>query len=186
MKILFCTGKGGSGKTTSAVLAAMALRASGRCAAVQDLDPQGTATRWLRDDHPEMLDWRSAEVCLTDSAPRLDAPELRRAAHEADRIVVVSRPSPLDAFAGQDTARLLARWGVQGKARLLFTNLRPGTVLSRDLDQTADQIGLERLFASYQMREGYQHVVLTGWASLRAEVRAEASHVARALVGTRW
>lgn len=185
MVILFASGKGGSGKTTSAVLTALALRAMGRRAGVQDVDPQRTASRWLEDD-PDLLNWQEAKVRLVDTAPRLDDPGLERAAREADRIVVVSRPSPLDAFANQDTVQLLEKWGVSSKARLLFTNLRPGTVLSRDLDQTAEQIGLPRLWTAYQMREGYQHIVLAGWSGLRAEVRAEASNVARSLVGARW
>ena len=185
MVILFASGKGGSGKTTAAILTALALRAGGVRAGVRDLDPQRTASRWLEDD-PELLDWRAATVRLVDTAPRLDAPELARAARDSDRIAIVSRPSPADLFAGQDTAELLKRLGELNKARLLFTNVRPGTVLSRDLDSIADQLGVERLWMQFQMRESYQHAVLAGWAGLSAEARREATDVAQALTGKRW
>ena len=49
MNILLCNGKGGTGKTTMAVLLAHALAEAGKRVAVLDLDPQGTARAWLRE-----------------------------------------------------------------------------------------------------------------------------------------
>ncbi|MFC1452499.1 ParA family protein [Verrucomicrobiota bacterium] len=51
MNILLCNGKGGTGKTTMAVLLAHALAEAGRRVAVLDLDPQATARNWLREMH---------------------------------------------------------------------------------------------------------------------------------------
>ena len=48
MVITLCNGKGGSGKTTLTMLLAAALIEAGHDVAVQDLDPQRTATRWVR------------------------------------------------------------------------------------------------------------------------------------------
>ena len=69
MIISFINGKGGAGKTTTAILVAMALREAGHAAAVRDLDPQQTATRWLADN-PELLD-PAAPIQLLDTPPRL-------------------------------------------------------------------------------------------------------------------
>ena len=50
MNILLCNGKGGTGKTTLSVLLAHALAEAGKTVAVQDRDPQGTATKWLKEN----------------------------------------------------------------------------------------------------------------------------------------
>ena len=179
MVILFASGKGGSGKTTSAILTALALRALGHRVGVRDLDPQHTATRWLEDDRT-LLD-RTHSIQLIDTAPRLDSPELARAARDADRIIIVSRPSPADLFAGQDTVDLLDALGVRAKAQLLFTHVRASTILGRDLGQLAKQLGLDALPTHFALRESYQHAALTGWNGLTPEARREATEVAQAV-----
>jgi chromosome partitioning protein len=178
MKVLLASGKGGSGKTTSAVMMALALRSLGHSAAIRDLDPQKTASRWLEDDR-ELLSFRSAAFQITDTAPRLDSPELARAARDADRIVIVSRPSPADLFSGQDTVDLLDQLGVRSKAKLLFTHVRSATILGRDLAQLAGRLRLNMLHAHFALRESYQHAALTGWNGLTPAARREATEVAR-------
>ncbi len=180
MVILYASGKGGSGKTTSAILTALALRSLGHRVGVRDLDPQHTASRWLEDDLG-LLD-RTAPIQLIDTAPRLDSPELARAARDADRIIIVSRPSPADLFAGQDTVDLLDQLGVRAKARLLFTHVRSTTILGRDLAQLAAQLGLETLPVHFALRESYQHAALSGWSGLTSEARREAADVANAVI----
>ena len=180
MKIAFINGKGGSGKTTTSILVAMALRQAGHPAAVTDLDPQRTASRWL-SDQPELLD-PAAPIQLLDTPPRLESIQVRRSIEEADAVIVVSRPSPCDLFTSQDTAVLLGEMGAKEKSRLLFTNVREGTILARGLDQTAREIGLEALRVHLQLREGYQHAVLAGWKALGLDAREEVVRVALAIV----
>ena len=180
MKIAFINGKGGSGKTTTCILVAMALREAGHAAAVVDLDPQKTATRWLSDQR-ELLD-PEAPIQLLDTPPRLESDDVRQAIAEADSIVVVSRPSPCDLFTSQDTALLLENLGAKGKSKLLFTNVREGTILARGLEQTAEDIGLEAFRVHLQLREAYQHAVLAGWPALNQNAREEVGRVALAIV----
>lgn len=180
MKIAFINGKGGSGKTTTSILVAMALREAGHPALVLDLDPQKTATRWL-SDQPELLG-NEAPILIIDTPPRLESDELRWAISEADLVVVVSRPSPCDLFTSQDTATLLDQIGAKGKSKLLFTNVREGTILARGLGQTAQDIGLEAFKVHLQLREAYQHAVLAGWKALSQDAREEVGRVALAIV----
>ncbi len=180
MIISFVNGKGGAGKTTTAILVAMALREAGHAAAVRDLDPQQTATRWLADS-PELLD-AGAPIQLLDTPPRLDSATVSTAIREADTVIVVSRPSPCDLFTSQDTARLITNLRAANKTRLLFTNVREKTILARGLDQTAKEIGLPMLKTYLQLRESYQHAVLAGWKALTQEAREEVGRVALAIV----
>lgn len=180
MNIAFVNGKGGSGKTTSAILVALALREAGHRAVVRDLDPQKTATRWLSDT-PELLA-NEGDIVLTDTAPRLETAPITQAINTADAVVVVSRPSPCDLFTSQDTSALIDRLNAKGKSRLLFTSVRENTILGRDLDETAKDIGLKPLKAYFQLRECYQHAVLAGWKALTPEAREEAGRVALAIV----
>ena len=180
MIISFINGKGGAGKTTTAILVAMALREAGHAAAIRDLDPQQTATRWL-SDNLELLD-QTAPIQLLDTPPRLESSAVANAVRDADTVIVVSRPSPCDLFTSQDTAALISKLDALKKTRLLFTNVREKTILARGLEQTAKEIGIKPLKVHLQLREAYQHAVLAGWKALTQEAREEAGRVALAIV----
>ena len=180
MTISFVNGKGGAGKTTTAILVAMALKEAGHAAAVRDLDPQQTASRWLADN-PALLDPK-APIQLLDTPPRLDSATVSNAITESDTVIIVSRPSPCDLFTSQDTASLVTKLRATGKTRLLFTNVREKTILARGLDQTAKEIGIPMLKVHLQLRESYQHAVLAGWKALTQEAREEVGRVALAIV----
>ena len=73
MIITLANGKGGSGKTTLAVLLAHALAESGKAVSVLDLDPQGTATNWLRESGSKVAMYdpaRKYEAVFIDTPPR--------------------------------------------------------------------------------------------------------------------
>ena len=180
MTISFVNGKGGAGKTTTAILVAMALREAGHAAAVKDLDPQQTASRWLSGS-PDLLDAR-APIQLLDTPPRLDSATVSNAIRNSDAVIIVSRPSPCDLFTSQDTANLVEKLKATEKAHLLFTNVREKTILARGLDQTAKEIGIPMLKVHLQLRESYQHAVLAGWKALTQEAREEVGRVALAIV----
>ena len=67
---------------------------------------------------------------------------------------------------------------LQGRAFLLFNQVQPGTVLSRDLDGMAERIGLPSLKNRLQRRQAYQHAAVVGWKSLPMEAREEVFKVA--------
>ena len=81
-----------------------------------------------------------------------------------------------------DTVDLLRRENAISRTRLLFNQVQPGTLLSRDLDDFAGRIGLEPLKSRIQRRQAYQHAVVSGWKSLPAEARDEIFRVALEVV----
>src|SRR5947209_5795569 len=107
-KITICNGKGGSGKTTAAILLGLALTEVGQKARVVDADPQSTPTRWIADGGRPLNGEDDSATVLVDTPPRLDDPNLRTAIRDSDTVLVISSPSPADLFTSQDTAKLIA------------------------------------------------------------------------------
>lgn len=175
MKIAFINGKGGAGKTTTSVLVCLALREAGHDAAIIDRDPQQTASLWLAK-FPEMLNPRAA-IQIIDTAPRLDSSQVAATMKEADKIIVPCRTSPVDLWTTQDTVKLLSKLQCLHKSKLLFNQIRPGTILSRDLTDIANTIGLKPLKTNLYLRESYQHAVLSGWQALDRIAREEITQV---------
>ncbi len=181
--ITFCNGKGGTGKTTLSVLLALALKEAGHEVAIYDVDPQKTATRWVQEVGVIQLgEFGKAPVTIVDTPPRLDSPQTIAALRKADLIVLVTSPSPADLFTSRDTAALLKREGLLERAHLLYNQVEQGTLLSRNLSQMADKIGLPSLANHLQRRQAYQHAVLLGWKSLGPKAREEALRVALEIV----
>jgi chromosome partitioning protein len=178
--ITLCNGKGGSGKTTLTILLGAAMAEAGHRVAVLDTDPQKTATRWIEEIGGLTLfeDGQSYTALLVDTPPRLDCKEFTDAVCRADVTIVVSSPSPADLYTSRDTVKVLEQLGVKGRAHLLFNQVQAGTILSRDLEEMAERIGLPTLKNRMQRRQVYQHAVVAGWPSLGPEARAEVLRIA--------
>ena len=158
MTITFCNGKGGSGKTTLAVLLASALAEAGHAAAVQDTDPQKTATRWIQEvGFPELAtNGHEYNPLFVDTPPRLESRQLADSIRRADLVLLVSSPSPADLFTSRDTVDVINREGAGKRAAVLFNQVQTGTVLSRELDGMAERIGLRALKNSVRRRQAYR------------------------------
>jgi chromosome partitioning protein len=183
MKVALINGKGGAGKTTVSILLGCALAEAGKLVAIHDTDPQRTASQWVAalGDVLHLAGTSDGDVII-DTPPRLDSPAVVAAIHSADVVIVPTSPSPADLFTSRDTVDLLRRENAIAKTRLLFNQVQPGTVLSRDLDDFATRIGLEPLKSRIQRRQAYQHAVVSGWKSLPAEARDEVFRVALEVV----
>ena len=176
MKILLCNGKGGTGKTTLAVLLAHALAEAGKSVAVADHDPQGTATKWLQEcSDSKVVIYDKAgkyDAVFIDTPPRLDT--LTAALASCDVAVIVCTPSPGDLWTSKDTAEAIRpHLGNKTKLRLLFNGVSPHTVLSRELPHLAKRIGVEALATTISRRQCYQHAALLGWKALDRDAREE-------------
>jgi len=181
VNITVCNGKGGAGKTTMAVLLAVAFQKAGHRVALLDRDPQGTATRWIRETREVELaqpgvDYR---IQVIDTPPQLESPLLLQSLAEADCVLLVSSPSPADLWTSQDSVAVIRahlRPGCQ--ARILFNQVQPRTVLGKDLASLAHRIGLTPLTTHVSRRQAFQHSALLGWRALDSESRQELLHVA--------
>lgn len=179
MVITFCNGKGGSGKTTMSIVMAMALAAAGRRVGVSDRDPQGTATLWLNDLGGEggpviAQPGGDYDVLIIDTPPRLEAPQVRDSIREADHVILVSSPSPADLWTTRKSAEVILSYlKKKESARILFNQVQPGTLLSKELGTMTEKIGLSALFNVVRRRQCYQHAAVLGWSGLTERAKEE-------------
>ena len=190
MIITFANGKGGTGKTTLCVCVAMGLTQAGKRVAVADRDPQGTAAEWVRKVgggepgpfvfSPPGHQAADFDYLLIDTPPNLAVPETRSAIAEADKVIIVSSPSPADIATTRRTAAAVAQFrGASAKTALLFNMVQANTVLGREIGVMAEQVGLPALFNPMRRRQCYQHAVLMGWGVLTERAREETLFIVR-------
>lgn len=174
------------------MLLAAALCAANQAVRLIDRDPQGSAREWVLSGNVGMISlseriedaWDG--YTLIDTPPRLDAPEVAESVRRADRVVLVSSPSPGDVMVTRRTAALIESLGATARTKLLFNQVQRGTLLSRDLGRMAEHIGLPMLTAVVFQRQAYQHAVLLGWRSLPVDARVELTSVALEVTSERW
>ena len=159
-----------------AVLLAHALAEAGRRVAVLDLDPQATATNWLREcDSKKVAEYETGseyDAVLVDTPPRLDA--LTSALARCSVAVLVCSPSPADLWTTRDTAAALRPHLPDGsRLRILFNGVQAHTVLSRELPDLAKRIGVKAFTSTISRRQCYQHAALLGWQALDQAAREE-------------
>jgi len=185
MNILLCNGKGGTGKTTMTVLLAHALAEAGKKVAVLDRDPQGTATKWLNEIESKKVELFNSsaqyDAVFTDTPPRLDTLTPTLAACSV--AVLVCSPSPADIWTTRDTAAAIrSHLPKKSRLRILFNGVHPNTVLSRELPDMAERIGVKSLKTTISRRQCYQHAALLGWQALDLAAREEVFKAALEIV----
>ena len=141
MIITVGTGKGGTGKTTTAVGLAATWADKGHDVLLVDLDPQdaGSATWWLKQANPKTFNWTKAtskqlahaindipaEIIIIDTPPRLDETDLPTATKLADHTVFVSEPSALAVAA---TAQTIATTMTTNTYSICLTKIDPRSI----------------------------------------------------------
>lgn len=187
MVITLCNQKGGSGKTTMALLLALALEDIGYAVRIVDRDLQRTASRAMDNLRKKKLSTveciqsptkEPRTVTLIDTAPRLDA-TLSRSVAESDRVILISSPSPADLWSTQDSREFVqASLPKAAKCAILFNSVVRGSKISRDLPALAELIGLPALKNYMTRRQPYQYAILQGWAALKSPERDEIKNAA--------
>lgn len=140
--ISIVNGKGGVGKTTTAVNLAATLSTQRRRVLLVDTDPQASATWWYErpgtlpfavatEQDPAALarlrSIRDVEVVVVDSPPRLDSAGLRAVVTASDYVILPTPPAPMDVAALVQTIQtIVAPLGV--RHRVLLTRVDPRRV----------------------------------------------------------
>lgn len=188
MVITLANAKGGAGKSTLAVLLAHALAEAGKRVALRDLDPQGTARKWIaacgKSIKVAMYEsGKEYDAVFIDTPPRLEA--LPAALAGSSVAVIVCSPSPADLWTTRDTAAAIRQALPKGaRIRLLFNGVVSNTVLSRDLPALAERIGVKALRSTISRRQCYQHAAVLGWTALDAAAREEVFKAALEILTT--
>lgn len=186
MTVTFCTGKGGTGKTTLSVMIAGTLADAGRAVHIIDLDPQRTATKWTVEAQPPGVTLDTPKTdCITiiDTPPRLDAPGVLDAIRTADVVCVVCTPSPVDAWTAKETANTVQHIAAKhARTGIVFNMVQGGTLLAQDLNGTASLIGLPAFKTTIARRTCYAHAALYGMKALTASARQELLRLALEIV----
>lgn len=144
--ITLCNLKGGTGKTTTAILMATALSNSGTSVVVLDADPQGSATAWYdlaENQNPLPFDVEPANARILARPRRedvviIDCPPgggnvITAAIEAADLVVIPTCPSAIEVDRMWSTVELAESANVA--YTVLLTSVQLGTNAFEDLKQ---------------------------------------------------
>jgi len=180
MIITIANGKGGVGKTTLAVLLASALKRCDVKVSLSDRDPQGTASAAADSFGVELGE--EGDVVVVDTAPWLDHEPTQAGIREADKVIVVTAPSPNDFHS---TIRSIKRIGdIRGGREGVFCvfNFIRQTALSRDRENLVEDFGCPVIERFLRLRAAYPNAMMHGWKSLPRVAQDEVKDLAVAIL----
>ena len=181
-RIAFVNGKGGVGKTTCSTLLAAALRDAGQGVSVEDRDPQKSATTAAAIFGLPAGGGES--IVIIDTAPNIQLPDTLDVIRNADLVILVTTPSPLDLATTAATAELIKAERT-GPTRILFNLVQTNNRSFEQMPAIAKELPFPTFKNFLVRRTSYQTAQVQGWKSIPAALREEvvrlAVELARAL-----
>ncbi len=186
-KIAFLNGKGGTGKTTTAILTALAAGENGFRVGMIDTDPQESATAWVSNVKPQNVHmYKKGEqyrLLLVDTPPRLEEIKKIVPREAPDTIVVVTTLSPSDILTTDRTLKTLHELGLGKRACLLINQYQPNTRLAKTEDELIKSLGFPKLKNRIGSRQAYKLAMLQGWPALGTVERSEVTNAILEMIG---
>jgi chromosome partitioning protein len=175
IQIAFINGKGGVGKTTCAMLIAAALKNAGQSVALDDRDPQKSATT-LANLFGLPLG-KKAEVVIIDTPPNVEASGTLDAIKTAHIVVLVATPIPIDLATTATTAEIVKKLRT-GPTRVLFNNVTTTNRFFEFMPSIAKQLPFPVFKNFLARRTSYQVTQMEGWKAMPPAHREEVINIA--------
>ena len=185
LTIALINGKGGVGKTTVALLLALALKQVRREVVLIDKDPQKSATTFAEAMGLQVVEAPSPDdsLIIIDTPPNIHHPDTRETIRRADLVVLITTPSPTDLAATAATASIIEQ-DRPGNTVVLFNRVQASNRFAGTLPAIAARLPFPVLQHILYQRTAYQVAQLEGWHVLPATARAELAQVALELLTT--
>lgn len=172
--IAFVNGKGGTGKTTLSLLVACVLKDRGQQVCIDDRDPQCNANTAATSYGLPIGTTGDADFVIIDTSPDIERPATVESLRTADLVVIVTRPEFFDLASTLATAKVIQRERpAEAKTCVLFNQVRPHTLVAREMMEAKDRIPFPTLKTIIHQRAVYSKANRFGWEALSKTEKAE-------------
>jgi len=174
MNIVIAHQKGGTAKSTTALIIAVILHRAGKKIKIIDLDSQKSLTGWIEKIGLETSE--DASYTIIDTPPSMFDKQTVAALQTADKVVVPSGTSVADLeVTASSLATIEAR--TSGDLRILWSKVQTNTQAGKSLKELSEALERSCFNTPIVLRQCYQQQFChVGWNALNTQAREECSN----------